>query len=87
MNYENIKDYVEDLIDSLMDESGLTRNECEEDALINCVYFYDHDEMSREDLLSAAEYLGYELDMTVIDETKVKHQKQRAYRHAQKVSR
>ena len=87
MTNEQIQNHVEELIEMLIDESGIDREDAEYDALVNCIYQYDHDELSREDLLSAATYLGYRLDMNAIDEAKAKHQQQRAYRKAHKASK
>ena len=87
MNQNEIENHIEGLIESLMEEGGIDREDAEYDALVNCIYQYDHDQLSREDLLSAAKYLDYELDMSVIDEAKAKHQQQRAYRKAHKASK
>ena len=87
MTNEQIKNHVEGLIESLMEEGGLEREEVLDAALMNCLWQYDYDEISREDLVSMAKYLEADIDIDLIDEVKASHQKQRAYRKAHMASK
>ena len=87
MSQNEIENHVEELIESLMEEGGLEREEVLDAALMNCLWQYDYDEISREDLASMAKYLDADIDIDLIDEVKASHQKQRAYRKAHRASK
>lgn len=87
MNQNEIENHIEGLIESLMEEGGLEREEVLDAALMNCLWQYDYDEISREDLVSMAKYLEADIDIDLIDEVKASHQKQRAYRKARRASK
>ena len=79
MKKEEINNYVENIIDALCNESGLTREEVLWDAAINCIEYFYRDNLSKEELINCAEYLGYELDIDEI-EKKAKRQKRKEAR-------
>lgn len=87
MSQNEIENHVEELIESLMEEGGLEREEVLDATLMNCLWQYDYDEISREDLVSMAKYLDIDIDIDLIDEVKASHQKQRAYRKAHRASK
>ena len=67
MNEQEIKKYVEERIEYHCDEFGLKREEVLYTVLVNIVYEYEHEDISEEDLLKCADYLGFELDMEEIE--------------------
>ena len=80
MKKEEINNYVENIIDDLCNESGLTREEVLWDAAINCIEYFYRDNLSKEELINCAEYLGYELDIDEIEKEKAKRQKRKEAR-------
>ena len=68
MTKEEIKKYVEEDFQYHKDEFGLEREDAMDTVIINLIYRYEINKLSREDLLQCGEYLGFTLDMAVIDE-------------------
>ena len=67
MSKEEIKNYVEGQIECHCDEFGLTREEVTEVVLLNCVEYYRMDELSEDDLVRCANYLGYEINLDLLN--------------------
>ena len=84
MTKEEVKNYVEDIIDYHCDEFGLEREEVIETVMINIIFSYERNELTKEDLLKCADYLEYELDMDVIDADIEKRKAQREKRRLSK---
>ena len=68
MTKETIRSYVEDEIAYHIDESGWEREDVMEVAMLNMLYRYANDMLAKEDLLQCANYLGYELNMDLLDD-------------------
>ena len=72
MSKEKLINEIEGIIDNLIEEGGgdLQREELHKLALFNIVYGYDENKYSDEDLINAAEYLGFEVDINEIEKGK-----------------
>ena len=90
MTESEVKQYVDDLIDDLIQESGDTDPDMEsfkDLAGTNVLYSYTHNQMSEETFLACAEYLGIprnEIDMNLVKEIKAKRDKEAEYRRRYK---
>lgn len=82
MNNQEIKNYVENIINAQCEESGLIREEVTEVTLLNCIELFYRDELSKEDLIGCAKYLEYEIDVDAIEKEKSVRQKRKAQRKA-----
>ena len=81
MTKTEIIQYANDLIDSLCYEAECERDESiDELAMVNIVYEYTHDKMSKEDMLAFSEFFNYPLDMELVEEIHKKRQKEAEYR-------
>ena len=74
MTKEEIKNYVEDDIAYHCGEFDLPREVAIETVMINIICRYKNGNLSREDLVGCADYLGYTLDVDLIDQ-QVKQEK------------
>ena len=68
MTKEEIKQYVENDIEYHCGEFDLPREVAIEPVMINIVYRYKIGKLSREDLTACADYLGYTLNVDLIDQ-------------------
>ena len=89
MTKEEIKNYVEDDIAYHCGEFDLPREVAIETVMINIICRYKNGELSKEDLLSCADYLGYTLDVELIDQQakqeKINREKRREQRRKRRL--
>ena len=79
MTEEEIKQYVEEIIENLCNEDDLVREEVIECSMLNCLEHYYEEKITREDIILCSKYLEYEIDIDWIDEVNQKRKKSRDY--------
>ena len=78
MEQEELIKFVEENIDYHMSEFDLPREDAEDVVVDNLIYWYLHDEISKDDMVNGAEYLGYGINLEAADKEKekIKHRKE-----------
>ena len=84
MTKEEIKNYIENIIEYNCSESDLEREDVLYSAILTAIYHYELKEISKEDLLQCADYLEFALDMEEIDKAIEKRRIAKEKRKARK---
>lgn len=70
MNKEEIKEFVEGMIEYHCSEFGLEREEVIDVVITNIVYSYYESMITEQELVDCCEYLGYEVDLEQVRKDK-----------------
>ena len=84
MEHDELVKFIEDNISYHMSEFDLEREEAEDVVTENLIWWYYSDDISRDDLINGAAYLGYVIDMDAADKEKAIRKHRKELREARK---